>query len=97
MVPSERTRVEVKLVDTSVRALAPTYPGAIAVYLEEIDFKTVIEGSLPETSFGLSVRSISLFLIDDLSPAGEDGAVPPHSPAPTKVDRTKGVLLFKVC
>ena len=63
------------------------------MYIEEVDFKTVIEGNLPETSFGLTIRTISLFLIDDLTSWADD---PSTVIQPSKSDRNRGHALWKV-
>ncbi|THH26562.1 hypothetical protein EUX98_g7623 [Antrodiella citrinella] len=67
VVPSERTHISVKVVDISVRAFAPSYPGSIVLYLEETEFGTTIVGNSPQTSLRLAVNSLSLFLTDDIA------------------------------
>ncbi|KAI0362114.1 hypothetical protein OH77DRAFT_20625 [Trametes cingulata] len=76
VVPSERTKVNVKVVDTSIRLLAPAYPGAILPYIGELDFSTVIEGSSPTTSMNLSIPALAVLLIDDASSSPEDAETP---------------------
>ncbi|KAI0374905.1 hypothetical protein BV20DRAFT_1032957 [Pilatotrama ljubarskyi] len=78
VVPSERTRINVKMVDTSIRLLAPSHPGAIVPYIGELDFSTVIEGSSPTTSMSLSIPSMALLLIDDVSGPPEQSEAPSH-------------------
>lgn len=72
VVPSERTVVAVKVVDSSVRALCPTYRGAMVLHIGETDFTTALVGNSPETSFRLSIQTLSLFLLDDLRNIAED-------------------------
>ncbi|OBZ75363.1 Autophagy-related protein 2 [Grifola frondosa] len=72
VVPSERTRISVKVVDSSIRAFAPICPGVLVPYIGELDFSTVIEGNSTETSFHLSVPTLSLLLIDDISTVPEN-------------------------
>ena len=67
MVPSERTHIAVKLVDSSIRALCPTYPGAMVLHIGDIDFTTTLVGNSPELSLRLSVQALSVFLLDDLN------------------------------
>lgn len=74
VVPSERTHVSIKLVDTSIRALCPKFPGAMVLHAGEVDFSMTLVGNLPETSFRLGVQTLSLFLIDDLSSLNDDGS-----------------------
>jgi autophagy-related protein 2 len=73
VIPSERTRVSVKITDGSIRGLAPTHPGAAVLYIGELGFTTDIVGDSPEFSFHLSVPSISVLFIDSL-PSPHDGA-----------------------
>lgn len=87
VIPSERTRVAVKIVDGSIRTLAPTHPGAVVLYVSELDFTTDIIGDSPETSFHFSVPSISLLLIDHIPGSNESATVnqqraPPVSGGP---------------
>lgn len=72
VVPSERTVISVKLVDTSVRALCPTFPGATVLHFGEADFSTVLVGNSPETSLRFSVQNLFLFLLDDLNSATKE-------------------------
>lgn len=67
VIPSERTRVTVKIVDGSIRGVAPTHLGSMVLYIEELDFTTDIVGDSPEFSFHLLVPSASLLFIDVLS------------------------------
>ncbi|GBE82158.1 Autophagy-related protein [Sparassis crispa] len=85
VVPSERTSVSIKLVDTSFRLLAPTFPGTLIPYVGELNFSVLIVGSSPETSFQLHVPALSLFLVDDLAAVSHGSAdgtvqVASHSP-----------------
>ncbi|KAH9843042.1 uncharacterized protein C8Q71DRAFT_735660 [Rhodofomes roseus] len=66
VVPSERTRLSVKVVDTSLQTLCPTYRGALIPYIGELDFSTVIEGASPDLTFLLDIPAVSLFLVDDV-------------------------------
>lgn len=67
VVPSERTRINIKINDTSIRLFAPTHKGALLPYIEELEFSTVIEGNSPNMSMNLGIPSFSLLLIDDLT------------------------------
>lgn len=64
--PSERTRISVKLVDSSICTLAATHPGSMVLHIGELDFSTVIEGHIPETSLHVGIQKTSLYLIDDI-------------------------------
>ncbi|CDO68278.1 hypothetical protein BN946_scf184799.g5 [Trametes cinnabarina] len=72
VVPSERTKVNLKILDTSIRLLAPSHPGAIVPYIGEFDLTTVLEGNSPSTTMNLSVPTLALLLIDDLSSSPDE-------------------------
>ncbi|KAI9064447.1 hypothetical protein FKP32DRAFT_1685733 [Trametes sanguinea] len=72
VVPSERTKVNLKILDTSIRLLAPSHPGAVVPYIGELDFSTVLEGNSSTTTINLSLPTFALLLIDDLSTSPED-------------------------
>ncbi|KAL7283400.1 hypothetical protein ACG7TL_002830 [Trametes sanguinea] len=72
VVPSERTKVNLKILDTSIRLLAPSHPGAVVPYIGELDFSTVLEGNSSTTTMNLSVPTLALLLIDDLSTFPDD-------------------------
>ncbi|PCH37996.1 hypothetical protein WOLCODRAFT_87760 [Wolfiporia cocos MD-104 SS10] len=67
VVPSERTTISVKITDSAVRILAPTFPGALVPHIGELNISTVIVGDSTESSFRLEIPSVSLFLSDDLA------------------------------
>ncbi|KIY43370.1 hypothetical protein FISHEDRAFT_53048 [Fistulina hepatica ATCC 64428] len=75
VVPSERTRISLKIVDGSIRALAPNHPGAMVVHVGELDFATDLVGASPEFSFSLSVPSSSLLVVDDIGICTPESAV----------------------
>ena len=89
--PSERTRVNIKVHDTSIRLYAPTHKGALLPYIGELELATVIEGSSPTMSLNLSLPAFSLLLIDDLSTNAEE------SSTPARITSTSGVGYWKVC
>ncbi|KZT09510.1 uncharacterized protein LAESUDRAFT_756466 [Laetiporus sulphureus 93-53] len=71
VVPTERTRVSVKIINSAIRATAPNHPGALIHSIEEFDFSTVIVGNLSEMSFQLRLPGASLFLVDNLAAVSE--------------------------
>lgn len=88
MVPSERTHVTLKLVDTSIKLLAPVYPGSVLVYVGETEFSTVIVGGAQDSSFHLAIHSLSLLLIDDVNSVPRDDG--------DNISNASGVTLWKV-
>lgn len=89
VVPSERTRINVKVHDTSIRLFAPTHKGALLPHIGELEFSTVIEGNTPVMAMNLAVPTFSLLLIDDLSSNGEEPSTPRRS-------SSSGVAFWKV-
>ncbi|RPD66149.1 hypothetical protein L227DRAFT_488798, partial [Lentinus tigrinus ALCF2SS1-6] len=89
VVPSERTRINVKVHDTSIRLYAPTHKGALLPYIGELELSTVIEGNSPTMSLTLSLPAFSLLLIDDLSSNDEE------SSTPARITTTSGVGFWK--
>lgn len=71
VVPSECTRLTVGVVDVSIHARAPGYPGAMALHLGEAEFSTELVGNSPESTFGLSISSSHIFLVDSIEDAIE--------------------------
>lgn len=93
MIPSERTRATVKIVDGSIRGFAPTHPGAVILFIGEVDFTTDIVGDSPDFSFHLSVPSLSVLFIDSFSdPYDGAGAEPAQVPS-----TSGGTPHWKVC
>lgn len=94
VVPSERTRISVTILNSSVRASAPNYSGALVPYIGELSFSTIIVGSSPEISFHLHLSALSLLLADDISADVEESeqtrAVHPGPDPP-------GVSFWQVC
>lgn len=92
MIPSERTRVNVAVIDGSIRAFAPVHPGCVVIYVGELNFATDIVGDSPEVSFHLAIPAISLLLTDDLSDSVEGAEA-----TPSRVSSTvKGIAHWKV-
>lgn len=67
VIPSERTRIALKISEGSIRAFAPNHPGSVLVYVGDLDFSTDVVGGSPDSSFCLLVSALSLLAIDDLS------------------------------
>ncbi|KAI0748137.1 hypothetical protein C8Q80DRAFT_1120684 [Daedaleopsis nitida] len=88
VVPSERTRVNVKVHDTSIRLFAPTHRGALLPYIGELEFSTVIEGNSPIMSMNLSLPAFYLLLIDDQMSNADEAGTP-------KTSAAHGVALWK--
>ncbi|KAJ3562000.1 hypothetical protein NP233_g9845 [Leucocoprinus birnbaumii] len=66
VIPTERTYIALKIMDGSVRAYAPTKPGAVVVYVGDADLSTEISGNSLESAVALEVQYASLLSIDDI-------------------------------
>ncbi|TFK76391.1 hypothetical protein BDN72DRAFT_785226 [Pluteus cervinus] len=72
VIPTERSSISVRIINGSVRAFAPNYPGAIILYLGDLSFKTDVVGNAPDSTFSLSVPSLAIFAIDDVAHGPRD-------------------------
>ncbi|KIK57741.1 hypothetical protein GYMLUDRAFT_75350 [Collybiopsis luxurians FD-317 M1] len=67
VVPSERTKISLKVQNGSVKVLAPTHPGALLFHTGDLDFSTELVGESPELEIVLKINSAALLAIDDLA------------------------------
>ncbi len=72
VVPSEKTKLSIRIVDCSIKTLAPTHRGAFVLHVGDLDFSTVIIGNSPETSLQLGVQGTSVFFVDDVDNVSDD-------------------------
>lgn len=87
MIPTERTRVSLKILDGSVKLIAPIHPGAVVVHVGNMDFSTNIIGDSPDASFHISVTAAALLAIDVLSDMTE----------PENLSSPAGFMFWRVC
>ncbi|KAH7871768.1 uncharacterized protein C8R40DRAFT_529797 [Lentinula edodes] len=78
VVPSERTKITLRVVDGSMKVLAPTHSGALVLHIGDLDFSTDLIGESPELEFMLRIQTATLLAIDDLaefhaSPTSSEG------------------------
>lgn len=73
MIPSDRTRIFVKISDGSIRVLAPVYPGALVSYMQELEFSTDVIGDSRDSSFHIIATSLALLAIDDTQDQASQG------------------------
>ncbi|KAJ3809145.1 hypothetical protein F5876DRAFT_44505 [Lentinula aff. lateritia] len=85
VVPSERTKITLRVVDGSMKVLAPTHSGALVLHIGDLDFSTDLIGESPELEFMLRIHTAALLAIDDLAEF--------HG-SPTS---TEGFLFWKKC
>ncbi|CAA7271644.1 unnamed protein product [Cyclocybe aegerita] len=66
VIPSDRTRVSVKAIDGSICVFAPRHPGALVLYLRELEFSTDVVGGARGSSFQVNAPGFSLLALDDV-------------------------------
>lgn len=65
VIPNDRTRISVKIVDGSFHMFAPKYRGAIVAHMQELDFSTDVAGDSRDSCFQVLATSLSLLATDD--------------------------------
>ncbi|KAF8163360.1 hypothetical protein B0H34DRAFT_764867 [Crassisporium funariophilum] len=73
VIPSDRTRISVKILDGSLRAFAPKHPGALVSYIQELEFSTDVIGDSRDSSFRFSATGLNVLAIDEHKEQGGDG------------------------
>ncbi|KAG6845341.1 hypothetical protein H0H87_010798 [Tephrocybe sp. NHM501043] len=73
VIPSERTRITLKVVDGAVQIFAPTHPGAIVIHINCLNFATDVVGDSSDSTFQLSIPALALLAIDDVSEETDAG------------------------
>ncbi|TDL27313.1 hypothetical protein BD410DRAFT_762110 [Rickenella mellea] len=66
VVPSERTRVSMKIMDGAIRATLDDHPSALLTYLGNFQFHTEIIGDSNEIALQFTVPALSILLTDDV-------------------------------
>jgi len=56
----------VHITDSSVKAHAPTHPGALVFYVGDLTLNTDIVGDTPSSLLHVLAPDLSIFLLDDL-------------------------------
>ncbi|EGN93260.1 putative peripheral membrane protein required for the formation of cytosolic vesicles [Serpula lacrymans var. lacrymans S7.3] len=86
VVPSERTHVSVKIMESSLHAFAPGHPGAAVLYIGETTLSLDLINKSSELSLKMLVPSISVLLID---------ALPDEVPDESSKLQARGVAFWK--
>lgn len=87
VVPAERTKLTVKITDGSVKAHAPTHPGALVLHVGDLTLNTDIVGDASSSLFHILIPELSILLLDDLE-SRTDG--PAADKLPTLVNQGVG-------
>ncbi|EEB86835.1 hypothetical protein MPER_16061, partial [Moniliophthora perniciosa FA553] len=78
VIPSERTKITLKVINGSVKATAPKHPGAFVLHTGEADFSAEISGSSTTNDFNLAVTSTAFLAIDDITGFGDVDVTTPR-------------------
>jgi len=65
VIPSDRTRVSIKIVDGSIRIFAPNLPGSLVIHVQELEFATDVVGDSCDSSFRINAACLSLLALDE--------------------------------
>jgi autophagy-related protein 2 len=76
VIPSERTRLSLRIIEGSIRVLAPTHPGALLLHVGDLDFSTELVGDSPEASFRIVIPALSLLFLDNITGSGREDEQP---------------------
>lgn len=91
MVPTERTKLSIHITDGSVKAHAPTHPGALVFYVGDLTVNTDFVGDAVSSFLHVLVPDLSILLLDDLG-SRTDGPALDKMPASVN----QGVAYWKV-
>ncbi|KAK7054763.1 autophagy-related protein 2 [Paramarasmius palmivorus] len=67
VVPSERTKINLKIGNGSIKVTAPKHPGAFILHIGEVEFSTEISGSSTTNDLNFAVTSVAFLAIDDVA------------------------------
>ncbi|CAE6515684.1 unnamed protein product [Rhizoctonia solani] len=91
VVPTERVRLNLSLVDSCVKLLAPKHPGALVVVIGAAHFNTDVIGSSPETVSEAGLRTVTVLIMDEEKlQVGDEVSI-----TPSKVRFTSDVDIWK--
>ncbi|KAF8212161.1 hypothetical protein K438DRAFT_1806068 [Mycena galopus ATCC 62051] len=91
VIPTERTRISLKVSDGSIRIIASNHPGALVIHAGALDFSTSVDGDSPESIIHLSVPELAVLMIDDLADCVDPGA---HDNSGVRFWRKSGFALL---
>ncbi|CAE6364266.1 unnamed protein product [Rhizoctonia solani] len=91
VVPTERVRLNLSLVDSCVKVIAPKHPGALVTVIGEVNFNTDVIGSSSETISDAGLHAVTVMLVDEEKPEVVDEV----SITPSKVRFASDVDVWK--
>ncbi|KAJ7063368.1 hypothetical protein C8F01DRAFT_1209678 [Mycena amicta] len=66
VVPTEKTHISLKILDSSLRVVALNHPGALVVHAGALSFSTSLVGGSADLSLQLSLSELAVLMVDDL-------------------------------
>ncbi|KEP47759.1 putative autophagy-related protein Atg2 [Rhizoctonia solani 123E] len=90
VVPTERVRLNLSLLDSCAKLVAPKHPGALAVVIGAIHFNTDVIANSSETTSEAGLRSVTVLVAGEERPQGDEVSV-----TPSKVRFTSDVDIWK--
>lgn len=66
VIPSERTCIEFKFINSAVRVIPPSKPSALLLSLEDVGFSTDLSSHTPEIAATTVGSGLSILLVDDV-------------------------------
>ncbi|CUA70867.1 Autophagy-related protein 2 [Cryptococcus neoformans var, neoformans B-3501A] [Rhizoctonia solani] len=91
VVPTERMRLNLSLIDSCVKIVAPKHPGALAVVIGAVHFNADVIASSSETISEVGLRTVTVMVVDQERPQAADEV----STTPSKVRFTTDVDIWK--
>ncbi|EJD44143.1 hypothetical protein AURDEDRAFT_185172 [Auricularia subglabra TFB-10046 SS5] len=67
VVPTERTRISIKIIDGSVHVVAAGHDGAVALALTDMELATELLGDSPDIALTIDAGELALFAVDDMA------------------------------
>ena len=65
VIPSERTRITVKIEEVSARLFAPRHVGAFVLHLGDVELATEMVGDSPEIRLRIAARALTALFTDN--------------------------------
>ncbi|KAH7913725.1 hypothetical protein BJ138DRAFT_1124124 [Hygrophoropsis aurantiaca] len=75
VVPSERTRITVNIMDCAIKMITAQHPGAAVLHIGAADLSTELVGNSTELEFKLSIPSVALLFVDSVRDVSETDGI----------------------
>lgn len=84
-------RLNLSLIDSCVKLVAPTHPGALAIVVGELHFNTDVIANASETISDVTLRTVTLLVVDEEKQETDEVPI-----TPSKVRFANDVDIWKV-